>query len=294
MGKIKKILLWCACAVALVGTTYLGMNLTASAMAEMKLKEFFAGMQDVVRAEYSDVDVNIFTMSATIHDLHIEIVGGFGFSIDEFELSRFEHVGGLPLSVAVSVRGARFSLAQEPFAGMAERIRGLGYDMLVLDYSMDFDYDQESRHFMLDKLMLRVRDAGELGMRLNLSNVDLKSLLAGGPAVMFMAIDHGELCYEDHSLLGRILESLAADEQVSSKEVVETLEHGLMESEKQAVGNGDKFSVALLRCVRTFLKQPGTISIQANPAEPVAIMQLMVLDDPLEVFRALNLHVTVE
>ncbi len=293
MSKAKNILLWCACVLALVGVAYLGMSLAASAMAEVKLKEFFSGMQDIARAEYSDVEVNFFTMSTTIRDLHIEIVGGSGFNIDEFELSRFEHIGGVPVSVAVSVRGAHLSLAQEPLAAQAERIRELGYDLLVLDYNMDFDYDQDSRRFVLDDLMLRVRDAGELGVSLNLSNVDFESLLAGGPSVMFMAVDQGELRYEDHSLVGRILESLAAEEQVSPEEVVETLDLGLLESEKLAVGNGDEFSAVLLRCVRSFLKKPGAISLHADPAKPVAIMQLMLLDDPLEVFRALNLHATV-
>ncbi|MBU1247738.1 MAG: hypothetical protein KKB70_03495 [Proteobacteria bacterium] len=291
MNRSKKILLWGAGLLGLLLAAYLSLTVTATAVAEMKVKEFFAGMQDVVSTEYGAVEVSLFDMSATVKDLRMEIVGGAGFSIEEFELTRFEQQDNLPVAVTVAARGVRISLDQEALTDTTLELREMGYDTLALDYSMDFDYDRKSREFRLDDLTMCVREAGELSIRLRLSNVDLAALMQGGPGIMFLAVDYGELRYEDHSLLKRILESIAREEQTGVEEVVATLEKGMVEQEAQAKEVGDEFTIAVLAAFRGFLHAPTAIAVRVEPPEPVAFMQLMAMEDPLEVLQALNLNV---
>lgn len=294
MGRAKLIATWCVGILALCGVVFIVLSFTAQAVAEMKVKELLASMQDVVRAEYGEVEVSLLRRSATIHDLRLEIIGGSAFNVDKLELSRFEQLEGMPRSLALSATGVRLPLSQDYFAVRGKSLREMGYDVLALDYDLDFDYDARTRWFKLENMTLRVRDAGELGMRLKLSNVDLAALLKGGAGVAFMVLEMGELRYTDHSLTGRIIDSIAREEGVQPGEVLATLDQGLRARQEMAAAAQDEFSVSALAALRSFLRQPGTIAVHAAPLQAVAMLQLAALEDPVEVLKALNMQISID
>jgi hypothetical protein len=294
MTRARRIAIWTGVALLLAAVAWAGLTLTVSAVAEVKVKEFFAGMQDVVRAEYGTVRVNPLTLSATIDDLRMEVVGGVRLSVDEFTLSRYEVQGGLPRAVSVRCEGVRIPLGSGPLAGFAPGLLAMGYDVLALDYAMDFDYDPGSRRFCLDDLRLKVRDAGELGMRLKLGNVDLGALLKGGPGALFFAVERGELRYVDDSFFRRVLEVLARDEDAEPGEVAETLVQGLSQRRDDAEKLGDAVSARAFGTLASFVRQPSALTVRVEPAEPVALVRLTAMRDPAEVLRALNLSVRTD
>lgn len=294
MTKARTLFFWGLGLVVLGAIAYGVLGFTARTMAEMKIKELLAGMQDVASAEYGEVDVNLLDMSATVRDVRVKVIGGVEFTVNKLVLSRFEQLDGMPRALSMSVRGVRIPLAQEALSSRWQILRELGYDVLALDYDLDFDYDPKTRWFRLQELRLDVRNAGVLSMKMALANVNLAALLEGGPEMAFMAIERGELRYEDLSLVGRIFDSFAREEGVSPDEVRASLEQGIAEREANAAERGDDFSVAALSALRRFIKAPGSISLHAQPLGGVSVMQLMALQDPVEVLKALNMFFEID
>lgn len=293
MGRARRAALGLLVAALIGAAAWAGLSLTAATVAEMKVKEFFAGMQDVVHAEFADVDVDLLTMSARITDLRLEVMGGIDVAMREFVLHRYEEQDGLPASVAVECTGVRVPLEPGRFAGLAPGLMAMGYRELLLDYAMDLDYDRDSRRFDMDRMRLAVADAGEVDMRLSLVNVDLPALLAAGPGLMFMAVERGRLTYTDRSLFGRVLESMARDEATTAVEVARTLAEGLALRAEAAGQAGDEIGRRALAALARFVAEPDTLAVTVEPAQPVALMQLASRPDPMEALWALNLQVEV-
>lgn len=294
MAKARTILFWCLGLLVLGALAYVVLGYTARAVAEMKVKELLAGMEDVADAEYRKVDVDLLDLSATVRDLKVAVIGGVEFRVGKLKLFRFEQLDGMPRSMKMSARSVHIPLSQEALAGSSDTFRELGFDAIGLDYDLDFDYDPKTREFRLHELRIDLRHGGELSMKLALGNVDLAALLEGGPKIAFMAIERGEMRYEDHSLVERIFTSLAREEGTTADEVRSALIEELAEREAAATQANDEFSVATLAALQSFLAKPGAISLHADPLGGVAIMQLMALDDPVDMLKALDLHFDIE
>jgi hypothetical protein len=273
---------------------YFGAKFMAENVAEQKVKEFFAGMDDVAHAQYGKVEVDLFSHEAVIHDLTIAVLGGKDIDVRKFTLSRYEEKDGLPSALKVRFEGVTLPVTPEYFAGSAADMKAMGYDEFHCDYAMDYEYREKEKSFELRDFSLAVADAGQLSLSLRLANVNMKDLVAGGASSMLVGIEGATLRYEDDSLLGRAVKAAAQEQGLSEEQLMEQFHAGIDGEIERNRAKGENFTVQVLEQLRRFVDNRKSISVSASPAEPVAVLQLLGLDDAAKVVRALGVRVEAE
>ncbi|SKA93108.1 hypothetical protein SAMN02745704_02458 [Paucidesulfovibrio gracilis DSM 16080] len=294
MAKGKNLLVaLCIGAVLLVGG-YFGAHYMAKNVAEQKVKEFFAGMDDVVHAEYGDVDVNLFTQAAEVNDLKVAVLGGKVIDIDQLVLDRYEEKDGVPHAVTVRFSGVDVPVTPEYFGDSVDVIRNLGYEMLHCDYVMDYAYDEKDKIFETKELSLSVKDAGQFSLSFRLGNVDLADLTKGGPSAMLVTVDQAELSYGEDSLMDRLFDMAAKEERMSREKLMAEINQNTDREIQRARANGEDFAAQVMEEIQEFLNNPQTLRVQAQPDEPVAMLQLLGMQDPKDVIRTLGIQVVAD
>lgn len=294
MSRTRNLLLLAVVGAALLTVGYFGAQFMAENMAEQKVKEFFAGLDDVAHAEYGKVEVNLLDQEAVIHDLRVAILGGRTIGVGRFVLSRYEEKGGLPHVLKVRFSDVTLPVTPEYFGSSTADLRSMGYEELHCDYAMDYEYHEKDKRFDLRDFSLDVRDAGRLSLSLSLGNVRLEGLVKGGPGSMLVAVGDARLRYEDHSLVGRAVRAAARDEGLEEKAYLERLDGALEAEIGEAGKRGEDFAVRALEQLRRFMRGQKAISVSVAPPETVTILQLMGMRDVADVIKALGLDVEAD
>ena len=92
----------------------------------------------------------------------------------------------------------------------------------------------------------------------------------------------------------RLFAWLADLEQAEPKAFRQEFVNGLLEQAHAAREKGDAFGADVLGAMAQFVREPGSIGVHVDPAEPVALMRLMHLEHYMDAVRALNLHVEAD
>lgn len=288
---MRNLLIVLTIVLALLAGAYFVIGFMADKMAEQKVAEFFAGMEDVARAEYGEVHVDMFSMDATINDLEVVVTDGKRFTVDEFVLSRYEEKDGQPVDLAATFKGVHIPVDEQGMGEAAVDLNKMGYQELVLDYAMDYRYEETEKVFNLEELTINVRDAGEITLGLNLENVNLKALMEGGPDALLVAISDARLRYRDRSFLQRLLKLVAEQENQSVEEILATIDEGLDAEMAKVKERKDEFTLKTLQEIKRFVHGRTELSISCDPPEAVGLMYLLAMEDAQEVIQALHLSV---
>ncbi|MGE4291173.1 MAG: hypothetical protein AB7E32_03075 [Desulfovibrio sp.] len=294
MTKGKQILLLVGIGALLLVAGYFGAVFMAGHMAEQKVKEFFAGMDDVAHAEYGKVEVGLFSHEAVIHDLNVAVLGGRDIRVETFTLSRYEEQDGLPHVLKVRFAGVTLPVTPEYFGASATDMQAMGYEEFRCDYAMDYEYHEKDKSFDLRELSMAVADAGELQLSFKLANVNLKDLVNGGSSAMLVGIAGASLRYADDSLLSRAVRVAAADENLSEEQLMERFHTAIDAEIETNRDQGEPFTVQVLEQLRRFMDNRKSLSVTLAPSEPVAVLQLLGLEDTAKVVDTLGIRVEAE
>ncbi|MEF2144545.1 MAG: hypothetical protein V3573_03785 [Desulfovibrionaceae bacterium] len=295
MAKGKSILVLAVVGAILLAAGFFGAKFMAKNVAEQKVKEFFADMDEVAHAEYSDVEVELFSRRAVIRDMDIVIMGGKSVKVKEFVLSRYEEKDGQPYALNAEFRGVTLPVTEELFEDAAPELRRMGYDILYCDYAMDYAYDEKTQLFEVNGVSLGVEDAGKLSFSLKMSNVDMQALAKQDSAkAMLMAINGATLQYSDASLMNRLFKTIAEDQNSSEQVLIDEMNLGLDKEIATAEEAQQAFTVTALKEVKKFLNARKGIKLTLAPDQPVAVLSLLGVQDPADAVQMLNIKVQAD
>lgn len=264
-------------------------------VAEDRIADFFQRIRPLVRVEYGQVKVDLLRFTERICDLRLVFVSGQRFEVDEFVLRHLEDRSGYPHALDVSFKGIHVPVEPENFGDMAEEFRDMGYQNATLDLDCAWGFDDGARTFTLDKLVLSGRDLGEMGLTLDLVDVDFdKAVLRHEPAaLMAVALRGARLWYRDHQLLNRIICQEAKRRDLPVSVFQHRLEDELDQYLAQSMLEGDDFAVEALSGLRTFLESWGEIAVTAKPNVPVPLFRLQA-QSPVAVLGSLGIEVVAK
>jgi hypothetical protein len=294
MAKSKNWLILACIGVILLTAGYFGARYMAKNMAEQKVQEFFAGMDDVVHAEYGGVDVGLFSREAVVSDLRIAALGGKTIAMDRMVLSRYEEEDGVPRAVTVRFEGVDVPVTPEYFKESSEFIHKLGYDVLHCDYVMDYAYRKAEQTLDLAEFSLIVKDAGKLGFSVQLANVDLDDLAQGGPSAMLVAVDGIEVNYTDDSLMDRLMKTAAAEERMSEEQLMREANKNMEREIARTRDRGEEFAAQAMSELQRFVNERKGLRVSADPKQPVTVLEIIGMKNPQNVIEALGVEVRAQ
>lgn len=215
-------------------------------------------------------------------------------TLKEIVLADYAQQELVPTSMTLGIHG----LAVDPQAitdqEAKDMLAQLGYDKLALDFDLSFVHAVDSQRLSIRKAAIGADTAGRLTLTADLGGIP--QISPSNPAVALAAaqtatLEKLELRYEDASLANRVIKMMAKEQQVDEA----AMKAGLIESlnEQKAAMAHSPISVQAVDSIIAFLGEPKSLTVKAQPAQPVALQQLMTeSDNPDSLADAVKLTVS--
>ena len=219
----------------------------------------------------------------------------------EVTVSNLKQKGAIPTSLTVAGKGFEIAAADLRERRAVETLKALGYDRLLLDFGLDYDWKPDTKEMDLRDLSFKLDQAADLTIKLALSNVDFEqAAMSGSPMPLAgAALRRLEIEYKDASLADRILKMAAAQQNVSPDQFRAMIVQMLQQ--QKAGGPGVELA-AQIDGLTAFVQKPESLKITAEPASPTGLMQLQglaqtqpgSLDDQLNLTIVVNDSMTIK
>lgn len=212
--------------------------------------------------------------------------------ISEIATSRYLQSGSVPHSLALTVHGLKLEQADLQLDETRALLTALGYDSLLLDFELAYDYQILSQRLKVERAAVAGQNMGRLSLSADLGSVPLPDPTApeeSWQAVMAATLERLELRYDDSSLAGRWFK-MAAEQQGLSE--AEFKADTMARLDRLTGGHGTPLGHEIGTATRTFMDQPQALAVQLTPPKPLPLMMVLVgLNMPQALARAAGLRV---
>jgi hypothetical protein len=197
-----------------------------------------------------------------------------GATLAKLRIDSSDYVGQVPTKSSVRIEGLDIPVAQVLPPRASGIIASLGYERLDADLAFDLAWNEADESFKLDDFDLDIEDFGKTTADILLSGVTREMLEAADPATLLAGLkfDGASLTFEDKSLVDRSL-SMRADLLKVPVDRLKQQLAGALPLMLAFVGNPEAVK-QIVPVLQTFIKTPGTLTVEAKPAAPVALSEI--------------------
>ncbi|HLO78472.1 MAG TPA: hypothetical protein VK196_18610 [Magnetospirillum sp.] len=181
-----------------------------------------------------------------------------------------------PISLTMGLHGLVVDRNTLPDESSREGLTKLGYDKLLLNFDLSYAHAVETQRLSIKNASVSSDGVGKLSLSADLGGIP--ALASDDPmqamaATQMATLERLELRYEDASLANRLLKAAAADSGMSEAQMKEML---LTELTQGAEGEQVPLVKDVVNSAGAFLANPKSLTLQMQPAQPVAIAALMM------------------
>ena len=215
--------------------------------------------------------MNIANMKVSGEDLPVplEIANiGVGLDLDD---------GGLPRDFSLDIASINIppeivATADNDFKQLAE---GLGYDSFVINVMVEGGYETAQDRLTLRSFAIEAPEVGKFSLAGTISNVKASDLATeqSPDALANGNLENLTIRFENSGVVERALDMQAKMMGASREDIVAQL-NGALPFMLNALNN-PAFQEKVAKAAQTFLSDPKSITITANPAQPVPFQQIM-------------------
>lgn len=257
-----------------------------------KLVAFATFVQLVVK--YDNIIVDEPTDTVTVPNLQVMMqnVPEPLLTIESISFANYEYTGDIPSKGDLTISG--INLPMSPILDdFAQEMIQMGYSALKGDIVTRFEYVADAMRTDLHEFSVKVLDMGQLTLSLSMAGIDLNNpAMVGDPNAL--ALVKGEIMYTDASFVSKIMQKVAAEEQMTVEQV---LQEALMEIDQEIERSRQKgytIGVDVLEKLKLYIQNPGTIRFIAEPPQPVPMSRLEATDGPDEFAEVVNGRMELE
>ncbi len=203
--------------------------------------------------------------------INLQAVDFPGATLAKMRIDTKDYVGSVPTSTAVRIEGLDIPVAQLLPGRASGIITSLGYERLDADLAFDLAWNETDDTFKLDGFDLDIDDFGRTTADIVLTGLTREMLESADPADLLggLGFDSASLTFEDKSLVDRSL-SMRADLLKVPLDRLKQQLAGALPLMLAFVGNPDTVQ-KIVPALQTFIKTPGTLTIDAKPSDPVPV-----------------------
>jgi hypothetical protein len=197
-----------------------------------------------------------------------------GATLAKLRIDASDYIGQVPAKSAVRIEGLDIPVAQVLPARVGGIITSLGYERIDADLAFDLAWNEADESFRLEEFNLDIADLGRTTADLVLTGVSRDMLEAANASALLAGsqFDRAKLTFEDKSLVDRSL-SMRADLLKVPVDRLKQQLAGALPLMLAFVGNPETVK-QIVPVLQTFIKTPGTLTVEAKPDEPVAVADI--------------------
>jgi len=268
---------------------YAGISIYTTKVAEAKLNEFIAEVDDEVVIEYDRVSVNPFGADVTVKDITVAPIytPADTVNIDQIIVRQFDRKSDFPTFVDASVQGIKVGGSQSSAPFVSPVLQKAGYvEPLSFDLDTKYKYNESSHEVTLEKFRIGAEEFGYVDITFKVGNY-----YPDNPSNEALTLHAAEINYQDNSFVEKLLESMAAESNQNVEQFKAQLTAGLAENAQFFISSDNPTAMAALEEAMAFINNPKGFTISANPQNPLLVSELTSASDPQTWMMMLNLEI---
>jgi hypothetical protein len=268
---------------------YAGISIYTTKVAEAKINEFIAEVDDEVVIEYDKVSVNPFGADVTVKDITVAPIDtpADTVNIDQIIVRQFDRKSDFPTFVDASVQGIKVSASRSSASFVSPVLQKAGYvEPLSFDLDTKYKYNESSHEVTLEKFRIGAEEFGYVDITFKVGNY-----YPDNPSSEALTLHAAEINYQDNSFVEKLLESMAAESNQDVEQFKAQLTAGLAENAQFFISPDNPTAMAALEEAMAFINNPKGFTISANPQKPLLVSELTSASDPQTWMTMLNLEI---
>ncbi|WP_338669272.1 hypothetical protein [Pseudodesulfovibrio methanolicus] len=238
---------------------------------------------------YADLSVDIIAHTVTLKGVDALFPSGQHVQADSVSIAAFDRDNPIPHYAAISAKGLSIPVTPQNFGEWAGYIKGLGIETLFGDGTLDYAYDPETKILELKDLSLDDPKLGSIKLTGSLDNLNLTGF---SPEQSFaLGIRKAVLTFDNREFMRLVGEDWARKTGVSESVTLDRISAELDGLAAYAETQANEPARAAMLGLKTFLSDPGSLTVSANPAESVPVLYFFMGRDLFENLDLLNIHV---
>jgi hypothetical protein len=267
---------------------YTGASIFTSKVAEAKIDDMIADLDDDVVVEYKNAKVNLLGANLTVNDVSVapteaptQVV-----NIDQIIVRDFADQAGFPTRIDASVKGIH--VGNSPSTAIAAPfLAQAGYSGdLALDLDTKYTYDKATAEVTLEQFRLGADEVGHIDVTFKLGNVDPQAVPSDT-----LTLHSVEIVYQDESLVENLLLSMATQSNQDVQQFKTQLKSDLAQNAQFFVSPDSPAAMNVVNEVTAFIEKPNGFSISVQPEQPLLISDLTAATNPQAWIDLLNLEI---
>lgn len=238
---------------------------------------------------YTDLSVDIFDHTVTLDDVEATWPGGQSFLAEEVAILKFDQKNEVPHFIQAEAHGAVISATRANLGEYADMLRLIDVTALHGDLAFDYEFNPANKALTFNALTINDRTLGDLTLSGVLNNIDITDVRP--EQTVGLKLGAADLTFTDRQLVERVLavigKSVGMDVNATRIQFGEEIRGMADYAEK--IGNVQ--AAATFRALRSFVREPGTLTVSARPEEPAPLLYLFMGRDIYDNLRLLNLSV---
>jgi hypothetical protein len=238
-------------------------------------------LANALRAAETGADIDPLPLMPTLgfaEAVNVEVVqaGKKLGAVERARLDLGQYVGPVPTKVVTDIRGLDLDLSQVSDRRARNMLKDLGYERLMADYGFTLAWREADESVKVDGFRLAIRDLATLTLDATLTGLTRQAIEAPETletALTALLFTEGKLAIEDQSIVERAIGMQAKKLNVEPDKFRQQIA-GALPLFLMALRNPG-FQGKLAPALQAFIKTPGTMTITANPATPVPVLQLI-------------------
>jgi hypothetical protein len=200
--------------------------------------------------------------------------------LDRLRFDLANYVGPVPTLIGVDLAGIDIATVAIEDAKARRMLEDLGYERITADYALKLAWNEADESVTIDDFRLAVKDMGTITGTAELTGLKrsaIENIDTIGDALEDLSLAGGTFTFEDDSIVTRGL-TLQAGKMSIEPEAFREQIAGALPFMITFIGNPD-FQKQLAPALQILLRTPGTMSVTAAPAAPIAISALAAVFD---------------
>jgi hypothetical protein len=285
----RRIVLSVAGFALVLALAYYGTELWLTRQLEERVAALSRQLPPSVSLDVGGSSVRLFGYQARLGDVVVSGPAG-RLRIGEIAFDHFDFSNEVPHYASGTARGLALTAAESAPEGRA-LLTELGYDRVALDIAFAYRYDPDKSLLTLDNLRVEGPGVGRLELTAEVANVATlapETPLATLALMLRAALGKATLRYHDDGLAARLKAREARRAGVAVADYQARVAQGFDEAIAKTADDGPREAMAKLK---SFIEQPGGVTVTAAPREPVPIFRLATARNPAVALRLLGVTV---
>lgn len=266
---------------------YFGALYMANKVADGKLREALAKMQDKADIQYDSVSVSLLKQTLAIIDMDVKLKTGAHFTVGEVVVHDYDiKHPKQPRYATVSVHDMSIPVDEANFRDETEAVKELGFQVVGADVFVTYRWDPSNKGLIIDPLDVTVGRVGSFHLATELKHLDVSRLRA--LELDELAVNRLDFKYNDVIFLQTVMENT----RTSEDELVRYVSEGIDEEIVKARQEGRDNAVASLAALGRYVEDPGKLSVEVTLDKPVQVSEVMAMRKVTEIIKLFTISIT--